>query len=400
MDHATWLGAEPGEVARPATVEDAAALVARANEDRRAVIPWGGGTAQDYGHLPRRADLVLDTAGLNRIVSHEPGDMTVTVQPGATLAQVQETLAGEGQFLPLDPGQGERATIGGILATNAWGPSRLLYGTARDWLIGLSLVEAQGRVVKGGGKVVKNVTGYDLPKLHVGALGTLGVIVEATFKVAPLPEDSLVLRYPLAPGARSDVFLLRLHGEHSPALSVLLDEAAPDLAPAPGRHLFVAFDGPREVVRSAAAAADRIAAECGIAAAALVPPEVRSRLAGGNAVPGRLRVRFSGCASAAYAQHEAVVAMPGWEWIRTLAGTGHTEALLRGDEDSEARAAEVLAWAKERQTPVTLLQAPPSVRRDAEVWSPLPPGFALMRRMKEALDPRSTLNPGRFIGKI
>ena len=400
MEYAALLGTEPGEVVRPTTVEEVASAVARADAAGKAVIPWGGGTGQGYGHLPRRADVLLDLSGLNRIVSHEPGDMTVTVQAGTTLARVQETLAARGQFLPLDPPQAEHATMGGILATNAWGPSRLLYGTARDWLIGLSVVDAKGRLIKGGGKVVKNVTGYDLPKLHVGALGTLGVIVEATFKVSPLPERSAVIAFPLAPNASPEGFLARLHSELSPTLSVLRDDATGEFGLAPGRNLFLAFDGAEEIVQSAMASADRIARECGIDAAASLPPDTRGHLARGDAGPLRLRVRFGGSPGSAYAQHEAVAALPALEWIRTSVGTGHTEAALRVDGNAEDATANVLALAKRLDTRAALLQGPASLRRSADIWWPLPSGFALMRRMKETLDPNGTLNPGRFIGRI
>jgi glycolate oxidase FAD binding subunit len=161
------LGTEPEQVALPATADEVAEVVRWANAEGKAVIPWGGGTGQAYGHGPRRADALLNLSGLNRVLAHEPGDLTVTVEPGVTLARLQETLAAHNQFLPLDPPHAETATLGGILATNAYGPSCLGRGTARDWLIGIRVVDAQGRFVKGGGKVVKNVTGYDLPKMHM-----------------------------------------------------------------------------------------------------------------------------------------------------------------------------------------------------------------------------------------
>src|ERR671921_718893 len=211
MDYQRHLGVEPGEVARPRTVEEVADLVARANAERRTVVPWGGGTGQSLGYPPRRADLLLDLSGLDRILAHEPGDLTVTAQAGVPLAHVQKRLAAHGQFLPLDPPHADRATVGGLLAVNAWGPSRPLYGTARDWLIGLAVVDAAGRGIRGGGKGVKKGTRYDPPQLHLGALGTLGVIVEATFKVAPLPEAFALLRYRLTPGADAATFLQRLH---------------------------------------------------------------------------------------------------------------------------------------------------------------------------------------------
>src|SRR5207302_9840647 len=140
-----------------------------------------------------RAGLVLGLRRLNRLVEHEPGDLTVTVEAGMTMGALQAALSGRGQWLSLDPADAERASIGGVLATNASGPRRHLYGTARDLLIGVTVVTAECAIVKGGGKVVKNVAGYDLPKLFVGSYGTLGVIVEATFKLRPRPDDERLM---------------------------------------------------------------------------------------------------------------------------------------------------------------------------------------------------------------
>src|SRR6185295_12128722 len=133
--------------------------------------------------------LVLGLKRLDRGLEHEPGDLTVTVEAGRTVAALQSTLHERGQWLSLDPPDAERATIGGVLASNASGPRRQLYGTARDLLIGVTVVTADGTLVRGGGKVVKNVAGYDLPKLFVGSFGTLGVIVEVTVKLRPRPDD-------------------------------------------------------------------------------------------------------------------------------------------------------------------------------------------------------------------
>lgn len=380
------LGAEPDEVVKPTTVEEVAACVARASRAGKAVIPWGGGTAQDYGYAPRRADIVLNLSDLNQIIAHEPGDLTITVQAGATLSQIQQTLAVHRQFLPLDPPDRAHATVGGILATNAWGPLRLGYGTARDWLIGLTVVDAQGRLIKGGGKVVKNVTGYDLPKLYVGALGTLGVTVEATFKVAPQPEAFAVWNGELKLGENAAVFTSRLQNELLPVSSVLFDKSG----------LHVAFAGPEETIESSLAVVQQIASECGIGSGPVTrDTNIAEPLAVADLEGMLFQVGFSGCASDAYGQHEALSTM-GFDRLVTFLGVGYTEAAA----DDDAVVAKAITWAKERQTRVTLVKAPLAVRQNGEVWWPLPPGFALMRRTKEALDPDNTLNPGRFVGRL
>ena len=164
-----------------------AAVLKAADDARAAVIPRGSGTKLALGNVPSDYRVCVSTIRLDKVLEYTPADMTVSVQAGIRLAELQKTLAEENQFLPLDPPNGETATIGGILASNSSGPLRAAYGSARDLLIGIRVAHPDGLVTKAGGKVVKNVTGYDLNKLYTGSLGTLGVIVEANFKLQPLP---------------------------------------------------------------------------------------------------------------------------------------------------------------------------------------------------------------------
>src|SRR5687768_5798371 len=208
------------------------------------LFPWGGGTAAAVGVPPARAGVVLGPSRLRAIVEHEPGDLTVTAQAGVVMRELQTALGACGQWLSLDPPDAERATLGGVLATNACGPRRHLYGTARDLLIGVTVVTADGSVVKGGGKVVKNVAGYDLPKLFIGSYGTLGVIVEATVKLRPLPEqeDLVTVRFDRLKDAGAAVWAVA-SSDLIPNAIELLDGAAAAGAglaaasPAPGAVL-------------------------------------------------------------------------------------------------------------------------------------------------------------------
>ena len=171
----------------------------------------GSGTKQHHGpSLTKEADLVC-LRKLDRITAYEPGDLVVTVQAGARLADLQATLAEQGQWLPIDPPYGE-ATIGGILATNSAGPRRLGYGTMRDHLIGLRVAGPDGTITRSGGRVVKNVTGFDLHKLHIGAFGSLGVLLEANFKLRPKPEISAVFLLSCATVQEAHELLLKVHG--------------------------------------------------------------------------------------------------------------------------------------------------------------------------------------------
>jgi len=181
-------------VITPATAEDVAAALRDASERRHSLVIRGAGTKSDWGRPVGRVDAVLDMGRLNRILEHQHGDMTATVEAGATLRDVNRALAQHGQWLPLDPPFADRATMGGILATNDSGPLRHRYGTPRDLVIGIRLATTDGVLAKAGGRVVKNVAGYDLSKLVTGSFGCLAAIVSATFKLAPLPRASKTLR--------------------------------------------------------------------------------------------------------------------------------------------------------------------------------------------------------------
>src|SRR5256712_8909022 len=192
-------GVAPVAVVEPGAAEDLAMVLACANRTGLTVIPRGGGTKLDWGNPPRHADLVLSTARLGRVLEHAWGDMTATVQAGCTVAQFQRTLAEHGQRLALDPLWPDRATVGGILGTNDSGALRTRYGSLRDLIIGITLALPDGTLAKSGGKVVKNVAGYDLPKLATGSFGTLGVITEAVFRLYPLPRDVCSMSLTAAP---------------------------------------------------------------------------------------------------------------------------------------------------------------------------------------------------------
>src|SRR5882724_13523099 len=183
-------GVLPQFVAVPKDEKQLAAALSIANEAGFSVVPRGGGTKLDWGNPPKKADLVLSTVRLNQIVEHVWADLTVTVEAGCTLKSLQKKLAQHGQRLALDALWPERATIGGILSTNDSGALRLRFGALRDLIIGVTIALPDGTLASSGGKVVKNVAGYDLPKLVTGALGTLGVITRAVFRLHPLPLNS------------------------------------------------------------------------------------------------------------------------------------------------------------------------------------------------------------------
>ena len=180
-------GVEPLEVISPSSEDQLGRVVASANADRTAIFPRGGSTRVDLGGIPSRPGIAIDITGIDQVVAHNYADLTATFQAGLTMRQVSQTLSRHGQMLAVDPPIPGRATIGGTLATGVSGPLKWHFGHPRDTVIGMKVVQPDGQVTKSGGQVVKNVSGYDMPRLHVGGLGSLGIILEASFKLTPIP---------------------------------------------------------------------------------------------------------------------------------------------------------------------------------------------------------------------
>ena len=193
-------GIVPQVVVSPRSTDELSRLLSIANKQGIAVAPRGGGTQLSIGNRMRRLDAIADMSGLNRVVEHNAADLTLVVEAGITLASLRTALAVEGQFLPLDAPLTERATIGGTLAAGVSGPLKWQYGSARDLVIGMKVAQADGRITQSGGNVVKNVSGYDMARLHVGGLGTLGIITEVSFKLTPIPrqEETIVAGFKTA----------------------------------------------------------------------------------------------------------------------------------------------------------------------------------------------------------
>ncbi len=204
-------GKRPKVVVSPKTISEVSKVVAHANQQHLTIVPMGNGTKMGMGGVPKKMDIVLLTGRLNRITDCDTDNLTLSVESGITLSEVQRRLSkeGKGYFLPLDPPFTDKATLGGIVATNSSGPKRLIYGTVRDLIIGAKAVFPNGDIVVSGGKTVKNVSGYDMCKLLIGSYGTLGIICEMTFKLLPLPEKEATLLIPFARLEEADGFVQR-----------------------------------------------------------------------------------------------------------------------------------------------------------------------------------------------
>src|SRR5262245_55913432 len=214
------------ETVTPGSVQEVGEAVREGAAKGRAIYPFGGRTMFDYGLPPARPGVGIDLRGLCQVIDYPARDMTITVQAGITVAGLQAILEKENQQLPIDVPAADRATLGGILATNTSGPRRLGYGTLRDYVLGISVVNDEGKETKAGGRVVKNVAGYDLCKLYVGSLGTLGIITQATLKLKPRPEALALVVVSLSRESTIPALLDQLHASQTrPVLMELLNAA-------------------------------------------------------------------------------------------------------------------------------------------------------------------------------
>ena len=409
-------GRAPEAVVFPGTKEEVAAALVAAGEAGLPVTPWGGGTKMGIGSPPNRIGLVLGLKRLDRILEHEPGDLTVTVEAGLPFGMLQAELAKRGQWLSLDGGPTERATVGGVLASAASGPRRHLYGTARDLVIGLTVVMADGSVVRGGGKVVKNVAGYDLPKLYVGSFGTLGVLVEATLKLRPRPDvDRIVVaRFARLKEAGSAARAV-LGSDLVPSALELADgEALRRLGLGGGAGLLVGLDGLAEQVDWEVDELSRVLAPLGLGETSVLDGTARDetwRALIGLGRPGQERVsavmkwavlptQIADLmeAGAAAAQRHGLVGA-----LTAHAGVGIVTAVVAGGTNTNAVVSTLTEWralANGLGGHAMVEWAPLAVKERVTVWDTAGPTLRLMKGIKERLDPSGILNPGRFVGDI
>ena len=390
----------------PASAAELAEALHAADLDGQAVAPVGGGTQLELGMPPARLDVVIDTTGLDRVVEYEPADLTITVEAGIRFSRLQGLLAEQGQFLALDPPAEDDATLGGLIATNASGPLRFAYGTARDLVIGTRVANPDGAVTHSGGRVVKNVAGYDLNKLYIGSLGTLGIIVELSLKLAPIPPAtaSVIAQFADLDGARG-VLNAVVHSPLSPLAVELLGPGAAKAAGLPPEKLVVFRVGgyPQAVERQVRDLSELLAQHGGqrvdvsetawddLAAsrvAALRRPIVlkaAAPISASTTLVNILETRLQGL--------DPIV------WSH--AGSGVAFAACNAPSD-----ARVLLEARREiaglgsNASLVIQRCPTPFKRSLDVWGDPGSSLPLMRALKNKLDPHSTLNPGRYVGGI
>ena len=404
-------GAAPLVVLEPGDAATAGAMLRWADADRLAVAPRGGGTKLAWGSGPARLDGVISTSRLNAPIDHRAGDLTATIPAGAALGAVNDWLGRERQWLPLDPAAADRATIGGVVATNDSGPRRQAHGTPRDLIIGVEMALADGRLAKAGGRVVKNVAGYDLARLLCGSFGSLALVTKATFKLAPLAPASRTVVATVAEPRRLGALALAI-------AAAPLTPSAIELATPPPR-LLVRFESTEHAADEQADALSRLcrqhdaapttlthdreaaawreheasiwSGEAIVVKIAVLPTEVADALDRVERVAGRHAVEYRAGGRAALG-----VLFVRLNVLTDGARTGGAE----GDDAAVAILEEVRRHAETRGGSAVLVSAPPSVKARIDPWGAIGNGLPMMRAVKARFDPNGTLNPGRGPGGL
>jgi glycolate oxidase FAD binding subunit len=390
-------GVQSSFVVEPGSEQELAKVLQLANAAGLSVVPRGGGTKLEWGNPPLRADVILSTARLNHVLEHAWADLTVSVEAGCTIAKLQETVAKRGQRLALDALWPENATVGGVLSTNDSGALRLRFGSLRDLVIGVTVALADGTVASSGGKVVKNVAGYDLPKLVTGAFGTLGVITRAIFRLHPLPKETRTISRATSNAGEAQKLVLAIQNsklahsalqiccgsETQTRVDALFEGSEAGLAAQVQQakamlEAATVSEAGREVwnARQDICSVGKGGAEFAVAKFATLPSQIADAI--------EMIARWSG----ADLRWGIVAQATGIGWMRLEGESGKLESVMR-----ELRA-------DLGGSGGSLVIAHRTASMDFDAWGDAGDGLPLMRAVKEQFDMLGTLNPGRFVGGI
>ena len=417
----TFDGYVPKVVVLPTSVQEMQEVLQFAVEQDLSVMPAGAGTKLCVGNLPQKVDVVLATTRLNSVVEYEPADLTVTVEAGIRLRDLQTELAKHRQYLVLNPPYADRCTIGGIVATNASGSFRLRHGTARNQVLGLRVVRADGTVVKSGGKVVKNVAGYDLNKLYIGAFGTLGIITEVTLKLSPIPVRQAILTADFQNvqdavntgldivGSQTLPMFVNLFVNSDPTrvgTEAPVDENKP--------MLVVGFGGDPETVAWQLTQCQGIMEQNGAIGVTIIEDESLQQLQevvqefsadkrNTERVVVKLNLRRTDLAEFA-----AQIVETHWTsdvQMMALLGSGVLYVIIPITPDTDYPSlanmlTQLRQTAVSKQGNLIIEVAPPELKRHIDVWGSAEGTLSLMKQIKAKFDPAGLLNPGRFISSI
>ena len=405
----------PKAVVLPASIREISDVLIYAAEKGLSVVPAGSGTKLGIGNPPEKVDLVVSTLRLNEVLEYEPGDLTATVQSGVRLADLQTKLAENGQCLPLDPPYLSQATLGGIVAANSSGPSSLCYGTSRNRVLGLKVVQPKGSVVKCGGKVVKNVAGYDLNKLYIGSFGTLGIITEISFKLNPLPEVERTVLIHFRDVAQASNVACEIVDSH--LLPIFLNLIVGGMPPIDfvDPCLVIGIDGYPETVdwqinqiRSAANQNGASGVEVydgvhqrNLRTSMSAFPERKPQ-----AIICKVNLRIT------HVEKFITAALAHSNDLRDLRviglmgnGTVYVDfSVTSTDTPLTQIASNVIANLRDHAGNVggnlIVESAPESIKHQVDIWGQIGNGLKLMKLIKAQLDPLNLLNPGRYVSGI
>ena len=420
-------GKVPRAIVSPGTMDETSEIVAYAHEQKLAITPSGNGTKLGMGGIPKKADLILSTGRLNRITDCDCDNLTLSVESGVTLSEVQRDLGGRGYFLPLDPPFTDKATLGGIVATNSSGPKRLLYGTARDLITGIKSIFPNGDIVVSGGKTVKNVSGYDMVKLMIGSLGSLGIICEITFNLLPLPEKARTVLIPFPGLSEAYGFVGEIiNSQLLPASLELLNDTAADkvkhlLPSQEGSYLIaIGLEGVDESVeRQVSDMGERGRKHGGLDVISLDAEGhddfwtgIRDFAQGltkeyPNIISLKSNVLIAKSAEL-LGNYEKIARGLGLDCaFINRCGNGILYSHLLVGEDLDSRIDSLVdlimqftSEASQYEGNLVVESSLPSIKERVDVWGKPRSDYRLVRGIKAQIDPAGIFNPGRFIGGI
>lgn len=413
-------GFTPSSIERPESLDELSSTLAAVSTSGRTATPWGGGTRIGVGNIPSSYDTAIDLSGFTGEIEHEPGDMTVVANAGVTIGSLNALLAKEGQRLAFEVRKPHRATVGGSVASNAPGRRQSSTGGIRDWLIGMQIVLADGTITKTGGRVVKNVQGYELHRLHTGAYGTLGVVSQAAFKLLPLPlEQQTIIAWFDDETTANEVGMKLVNGLFLPeAISVLSGPLAKHTVEATGETvstddvttLLIKLGGG---IRSIERQVNEVVGAAGAAAARgyAVLSDVSERAAwakledaeSNSALTVRMTSRPLETLEASKATRTKISNLHSHD-ISTISDLGFGASTIlsnpANDDDASAFTTIFVDEISQHSGSYVIEMCPLKVKQSIDVFSDVGSSIDLMRRIKAQYDPTNTLNPGRFAGKI
>src|SRR6266446_5243667 len=391
-------GVQPRLLVEPGNEQELAKVLRLANAAGLAVIPRGGGTKLEWGNRPARADVIVSTARLHRVIEHAWADLTVSAEAGCRIAKLQETLAKHGQRLALDALWPERATVGGVLSTNDSGALRLRFGALRDLVIGVTLALPDGTLASSGGKVVKNVAGYDLPKLATGAFGTLGVITRAVFRLHPLPHNSRSFSIPMKEAEEARRLIHAIQNSklaHTALQARFENEAAP--------LVDILFEGTEVGLDAQEAHLKELAETASVTVASPDIWNARQDLWSFAKPESAAVVKISTLPAEMDKSATAIAKSAKVRQLRfktVLQATGIGFLKLEGDPANLRLSLQDLREQFESNAGSLVVLHRPAGMAPIDAWGSAGDALPLMKAVKKQLDPGNALNPGRFVGGI